>query len=223
MISKGDKENNLARQFQDLDNDSRNTPLRNTDSPIPHDDEIKSLIFNVPPSPNPPSIELQSNLNPPVLEADSDHLGVSPPNATGPSATFSFLSLSQVSSPEAPSAMLESMTFSHIGTGQSEGDRREEVISLPDTNGYQTDGFSNVSSPRNRDVEVVWSPTISHPGMGSSGVMENGPGGGLGLSAVEDVGMSYIVSPRRRESVISLSESDGGGGSDWEAINARSS
>jgi hypothetical protein len=204
---------------------------RATDTPTPHDDEIKSLIFNISPSaipegPNP----TESNTHPrsPASGPDPGFLHVSPGHLNGPSATFSFLSLSQVSSPEAPAAMLDSMTFSHIGTGfdRSEGDRREDVMSLPDTTGYQSnegEEYSNVSSPRNnsnRDIDVVWSPSI--PSSSLRGNRQTGSiTGGLGLSAVEDVGMSYIVSPRRQESVISLSESQGGGGSDWEAISAR--
>jgi hypothetical protein len=75
-------------------------------------------------------------------------------------------------------------------------------MSLPDTtSGYESmEGFSNVSSPRR-------------------GATALGNGGGLGLSRVEDVGMSRI-SLRRRDSLVSVSESEGQ--SDWEAISARS-
>jgi hypothetical protein len=169
-------------------------------SPTPHDDEIKSLIFNLPPSPLPPPPSNQTHR--PEEGVGNYHLHPSPAHQNGPSTTFSFLSLSQVSSPEVPSAMLDSMTFSHIGTTAASDRAGEDVMSLPDTtSGYESmEGFSNVSSPRR-------------------GATALGNGGGLGLSRVEDVGMSRI-SLRRRDSLVSVSESEGQ--SDWEAISARS-
>jgi hypothetical protein len=222
-----------AAGHRDLSGKSYKEEDRATDTPTAHDDEIKSLIFNISPSPTPVganSTESDIHSRSSTAGPDPASLHVSPGHPNGPSATFSFLSLSQVSSPEAPSAMLDSMTFSHIGTGldRSEGDKREDIMSLPDTTGYQSnegEEYSNFSSPRNnssnRDIDVNWSPSI--PSTSLRGSRQTGSiTGGLGLSAVEDVGMSYIVSPRRQESVLSLSESEGGGGSDWEAISARS-
>jgi len=185
--------------------------------PKSHDDEIKSSIFNI------PSLSNQSDdvfgerqLQPPIQDA-------------GPSGTFSFLSLSQVSSPEAPAAMLDSMTFSHLGSGvgssnigtsedgveSGERDRRDEVMSMPDT-GYSTEAFSNLSSPRSEYRSPL------NGGSGQTGGSSSGgtggrreEGGGLGL-AVEDLGMSFVPL-RRQASVVSMSESEGG--SDWERIS----
>ena len=187
--------------------------------PNSHDDEIKSSIFNLPTSPNQSNNAFgDTQLQPPTQEA-------------GPSATFSFLSLSQVSSPEAPAAMLDSMTFSHLASGSDwasssgqresedgsrrnedgeEGrDRGDEIMSMPDT-GYSTEAFSNLSSPRS-GYRSPLSENSGHTGSGS-GTREDT---GLGL-AVEDLGMSFVPL-RRQASVVSMSESEGG--SDWERIS----
>jgi len=188
--------------------------------PNPHDDEIKSSIFNLPTSSNQSHHELvERHLQPPAQEA-------------GPSGTYPFLSLSQVSSPEAPAAMLDSMTFSHLATGSDwaassgqrtseDGSRRNEdgeegrdrgdevMSSMPDT-GYSTEAFSNLSSPRSG----YRSPLSENSGQNGSGIGTRGDTG-LGL-AVEDLGMSFVPL-RRQASVVSMSESEGG--SDWERIS----
>jgi hypothetical protein len=181
-------------------------------APNSHDDEIKSSIFNIPTSSNQSdNVFGDSQLQPPTQDA-------------GPSGTFSFLSLSQVSSPEAPAAMLDSMTFSHLGSGVGssnvgtsedgieivERDRRDEVMSMPDT-GYSTEAFSNLSSPRSG----YRSPLSENSGQTGSRSGIGGGGGGLGL-AVEDLGMSFVPL-RRQASVVSMSESEEG--SDWERIS----
>lgn len=187
--------------------------------PNSHDDEIKSSIFNLPTASNQSHHESgETQLQPPAQEA-------------GPSGTFSFLSLSQLSSPEAPAAMLDSMTFSHLASGsdwaassgqrrsedgggrnedREEGrDRGDEVMSMPDT-GYSTEAFSNISSPRS-GYRSPLSENSGHTGSGS-GTREDT---GLGL-AVEDLGMSFVPL-KRQASVVSMSESEGG--SDWERIS----
>jgi hypothetical protein len=185
------------------------TDLYDLSGPNSHDDEIKSSIFNIPTLSNQSdNVVGERQLQPPTQEA-------------GPSGTFSFLSLSQVSSPEPPAAMLESMAFSHLGSnvGTSEdgyrieeADRRDEVMSMPDT-GYSTEAFSNLSSPRSG----YRSPLNGNGGLASAGIEGRGDerSGGLGL-AVEDLGMSFVPL-RRQASVVSMSESEGG--SDWERIS----
>jgi hypothetical protein len=90
---------------------------------------------------------------------------------------------------------------------EMEMDRRDEIMSIPDTEALS---FSNISSPRSGHRSPF---TESGSGM-------SGGGGGLGL-AVEDLGMSFVplVPVRRAESVVSLSESEGEGGSEWERIS----
>lgn len=192
-----------------------------------HDDEIKSTIFKL--ASMPKTSDMMSPTTTLNEEVSESSRLFPPAQEAGPSGTFSFLSLSQVSSPEAPAAMLESMTFAHFGsiTGTggevyADGDweesrnRRDEVISMPDT-GYTSDAFSNVSSPRSgirssldEDYRQSGNIVASH---------ESGEGreGGLGL-AVEDLGLTFIPL-RRQESVMSLSESEGGSGSDWERVS----
>jgi hypothetical protein len=186
-------------------------------APNSHDDEIKSSIFNIPTSSNQSdNVFGDSQLQPPTQDA-------------GPSGTFSFLSLSQVSSPEAPAAMLDSMTFSHLGSGigssnvgtsedgveSGERDRRDEVMSMPDT-GYSTEAFSNLSSPRSGHRSPLNGDSGQTGGSSSGGTGgRREEGGGLGL-AVEDLGMSFVPL-RRQASVVSISESEGG--SDWERIS----
>jgi hypothetical protein len=150
----------------------------------------------------------------------------------------SFLSLSQVSSPEAPAAMLDSITFSHLASGsdwaasssgkigsedqdrrnadEEDGrDRQDEVMSMPDT-GYSTEAFSNVSSPRSGYRSPLNGDSGQTGGSSSGGTGgRREEGGGLGL-AVEDLGMSFVPL-RRQASVVSISESEGG--SDWERIS----
>lgn len=202
--------------------DHRHHPTFHTHTPShdqTHDDEIKSSIFNLPPSSH-QALSNDRDLQPPITDP-------------GPSGTFSFLSLgeSQVSSPEGTAAMLDSMTFSDLASGhdrlptetgwQSDTgrerredmvDRRDEVMSMPDT-GYTSEAFSNISSPRSghRSPSSDIRQGSSEPGDGNER--------GLGL-AVEDLGMSYIPM-RRQESVMSLSESEGG--SDWERISVTQS
>jgi hypothetical protein len=120
--------------------------------------------------------------------------------------------------------MLDSMTFSHLGSAvgnsnvgtseddveSGERDRRDEIMSIPDT-GYSTEAFSNLSSPRSG----YRSPLSENSGQTGSGIGNRGEGGGLGL-AVEDLGMSFVPL-RRQASVVSMSESDGG--SDWERVS----
>ena len=200
--------------------------------PNAHDDEIKLSIFNIPTSSSQSDHAFEERqLQPPAQDA-------------GPSGTFSFLSLSQVSSPEAPAAMLDSMTFSHLASGsdwaastsdqtRGEGrerrstdtedgrDRGDDVLSMPDT-GYSTEAFSNVSSPRSGYRSQLSEDSRQNGGSSSGGIGERGveASGGLGL-AVEDLGMSFVPL-RRQASVVSMSESEGG--SDWERISvARSS
>jgi hypothetical protein len=189
-----------------------------------HDEEIKSVIFNISPSPAPaPSYEDYERH--PELEPESgrllpqtDHysgtssLSPSPGRVQDPSTTFSFLSLSQVSSPEAPSTMLDSMTFSHLGPreqGPSSGER--DVMSEWDS----SEGFSNISSPQGGHQGLGSPLDPLYPSGGNSGLQ-----GGLGLNTIGDVGMNYVSPIGRNRSVISLSESEGGGGSDWEAVSA---
>lgn len=131
--------------------------------------------------------------------------------------------------------MLDSMTFSHLGSGigssnvgtsedgieSGERDRRDEVMSMPDT-GYSTEAFSNVSSPRSGYRSPLNGDSGQTGGSSSAGTGGRGQegGGGLGL-AVEDLGMSFVPL-RRHASVVSISESEGG--SDWERVSvARSS
>ena len=191
-----------------------------------HDDEIKSSIFNLPTASNQSHHEFEErHLQPPSQEA-------------GPSGTFSFLSLSQVSSPEAPAAMLDSMTFSHLASGsdwasssgqrrsedgsrrnedgEEGGDRGDEIMSMPDT-GYSTEAFSNLSSPRSGYRSPLSGDSRQTGALASVGIAGRGDerSGGLGL-AVEDLGMSFVPL-RRQASVVSMSESDGG--SDWERIS----
>jgi len=193
------------------------TKLYDPSGTVSHDDEIKSSIFNIPTSSN------QS-------DGVFGERQLQPPNQdSGPSGTFSFLSLSQVSSPEAPAAMLDSMTFSHLGSkvgssniGTSEDgaetgerDRRDEIMSMPDT-GYSTEAFSNVSSPRSGYRSPPSGERRQTGGSSSGGTGgRKEEGGGLGL-AVEDLGMSFVPL-RRQASVVSMSESEGG--SDWERIS----
>jgi hypothetical protein len=126
--------------------------------------------------------------------------------------------------------MLDSMTFSHLGSGIGssnigtsedgieiiERDRRDEVMSMPDT-GYSTEAFSNVSSPRSGYRSPLSGDSRQTGGSSSAGTGGRGQeeGGGLGL-AVEDLGMSFVPL-RRQASVVSISESEGG--SDWERIS----
>jgi len=206
--------------------------IHDPSGPNAHDDEIKSSIFNIPTSSSQSDHAFgERQLQPPAQDA-------------GPSGTFSFLSLSQVSSPEAPAAMLDSMTFSHLASGsdwaastsdqtRGEGrerrstdtedgrDRGDDVLSMPDT-GYSTEAFSNVSSPRSGYRSQLSEDSRQNGGSSSGGIGERGveASGGLGL-AVEDLGMSFVPL-RRQASVVSMSESEGG--SDWERISvARSS
>lgn len=186
----------------------RPLPARSSsDRPRPQDAEIRSVIFNHPLSPPQPTarsgavgmmgaggITLMPEIMPPPQRTS--------PHPTGPSTTFSFLSLSQASSPDVPTSMLDSMT------SVLREDAREEVVSLPDTtSGYESaEAFSVVSSPRSQ-----------HRPPQSSCDHSAGPDSGLGLTTVSDVGMSYLSPSRTSRSVISLSESEGG--SDWEALS----
>lgn len=197
-----------------VDGSRRSSINHNTNEHGHHDDEIKSVIFNISPSPAPAGYERH-----PELEPESGRLLPQPDQASpgrlpDPSTTFSFLSLSQVSSPEAPSTMLDSMTFSHLGPreqGPNSGER--DVMSEWDS----SEGFSNISSPQGGH-QGLRSPLGPNPLDALGG--NAGIGGGLGLNTIGDVGMNYVSPIRRNRSVISLSESEGGGGSDWEAVSA---
>jgi hypothetical protein len=191
-----------------------------------HDEEIKSVIFNISPSPAPaPSYEdyeRHSEREPEsgrLLPQPDHYSGTSSPSPSpgrlqDPSTTFSFLSLSQASSPEPPLAMLDSMTFSHLGPreqGPSSVERDRDIMSEWDS----SEGFSNMSSPR-RGHQGLRSPLDPLDPLVGNAVI----GGGLGLNTIGDVGMNYVSPIGRNRSVISLSESEGGGGSDWEAVSA---
>lgn len=203
-----------------FDHQPRPSSSRNsTDKGRPHDDEIRSIIFNLPPTVAPDTHANEDSVQRPELQPG--HLlpqpdlqtSPSPGRLQGPSTTFSFLSLSQVSSPEAPSTMLDSMTFSNLDSGM------DEIMSMSMTSGgggYESTDFSNVSSPQSRGHQALSSPPTGDAQAGAGGASTSG---GLGLSTVGDVGMSYIAPVRRPRSVISLSESDGEGASDWEAVS----
>lgn len=180
-----------------------------SDRPQSQDAEIRSVIFNHPASPPAPSapssaigmmgtggIMLMPEIQPPAHRTS--------PHAYGPSTTFSFLSLSQASSPEVPTTMLDSMT------SVLQGEATDDMVSLPDTtSGYEsTEPFSMVSSPRygERSLHSQQGPTEVDSGLGLSSV-----------GGVRDVGMSYLSPGRNSRSVISLSESEGA--SDWEALS----
>ena len=232
----------------------RSEQVRSSSGSRPHDDEIRSIIFNTPPPPRPTSRAsagvagasaetsglILTGAGSTVLIPDIVHPPSEPesegrsPRHMDPSTTFSFLSLSQVSSPEVPDTNLEAMSFSQFDIGpridqyenhndanDERRDARDEVVSLPETTmsgygyGYESaEMISAMSSPRYMGQST---PNI----VGAAGVGGGGVGGVLGLNTVGDVGMSYISQPsfRRSRSVISLSESEGGSASDWEALS----
>jgi hypothetical protein len=101
-------------------------------------------------------------------------------------------------------------------SGEDGRDRRDEVMSMPDT-GYSSEAFSNLSSPRSGYRSPLSGDSRQTGGSSSAGTWGRGEegGGGLGL-AVEDLGMSFVPL-RRQASVVSMSESEGG--SDWERIS----
>lgn len=164
-----------------------------------------------------------------ALNAHSINTGNNAQLVPPESTTFSFLSLSQASSPEAPHAMLASMTFSDAADQwadvrrESSADRagREgrgeeyDVMSLPETTMSGMSGYEDaeVYSPGS-----VRSPISIHTQLETSmlGQREEVPGGMRNLSGLQDgAGLGGIR--RGPMSVVSLSESEGWGGeSDWE-------
>ena len=240
----------------------------------PQDAEVREVIFNQPPTPlrpsSTPAAAMSVNVFHPYGAAIPDIM-TSPPKVHHPlqsslleapsprtqpeSTAFSFLSLSQASSPEVPHAMLGSMSGStSLGNALDQwaavprsaerrdtlrlerdarevehpleddalsaidnwadvrsspevrrGAREEDVMSLPETS---TSGYEDAES---YSPEAVRGPMRIHstflhasPARSAAGL---GLDSGRAVEAHADQGRSQL--PRARDSVISLSESEG--------------
>jgi len=195
------------------------------DPPISaQDEEIRSVIFNYAPTPT----SRRSGASSPAHPISANPLlplsGIKPDIHASPSAvpitlitpgqlqnldestTFSFLSLSQASSPT-PHAVLGGMS-SDRWAGFDRGSSEDDVVSLPDTitGGYED---AETYSPASRAMSParVHSPLPSTRSPGLLAQDENA------AAVVEEIVMSIVphlvLRPRGPMSVVSLSESEG--------------
>ncbi|WWD21429.1 hypothetical protein CI109_105914 [Kwoniella shandongensis] len=218
----------------------------------PQDAEVREVIFNYAPTPlhhrsgaNTPSRPSSVSLNPFLaLAAATPEFGASPYTTSmtlpeqspvqdqihlaAPSTTFSFLSLSQQSSPEPVNDSLQSLSVS-FGTAAelvehpSTGTREDDVISLPETT---TSGYEDAESysPISRALSPLPPTRTASP---TPVPMLAQQGGSLDSATVGDLGMSYVMPTSGRRgpmSVVSMTESDVEDGwrseSEWEAVGS---
>ncbi|KAK8847339.1 hypothetical protein IAR55_005196 [Kwoniella newhampshirensis] len=234
----------------------------------PQDAEVREVIFNYAPTPlhhsgTSTSARSSSPSINPFLSNDDVQPSpsslvtlTSPGQVSGsdqrlppaPSTTFSFLSLSQQSSPESMNVHLESLSFgtaaelvNSTDTGRERRvDLEDDVISLPETSisGYEdAESYSPISrglspAPPTRSTSPTSTPTAHSrsqadcitPRGASVARMQSSP------DPIGELGMSYVIPPssvfgrRGPMSVVSMTESDVEDGwrseSEWEAVSS---
>ena len=160
---------------------SSDRPLIDIDRPLsPQDAEVRETIFNLPPTPLRSSSVSTSAATTPMADVTPkatfpprmpgpDHLSPQledqiPPNMNSVpvSTTFSFLSLSQASSPETTNAMLASMSFSEAGEQWGE---MSDFAPLPPSRSGHASQLAEADGTRQREVSAESWASINIPSL----------------------------------------------------------